>query len=131
MSSSTRFFVVVLLTLLCLPVSLRAQSQTKTAVKTPRGSVSGRVTIKDKPAVGVTIGLRQTMAMFPIEKSFRAVTDQEGVYRINNIAAGTYEVMVVAPAYVNAEALLTRGKNVIVGETKTLRTSTSRSFAAE
>ena len=56
MSSSTPFLAVVLLTLLCLPVNVRAQSQTKTLVKTPRGSVSGRVTIKDKPAAGVTIG---------------------------------------------------------------------------
>ena len=117
MSSSTRFFAVVLLMLLCLPVSVFAQSQTKTPVKTPRGSVSGRVMIKDKPAAGVTIGLRQTMNIFPNEKSFRAITDQEGIYRISNVPAGTYDIMVVAPAYVNPElAVGARGKNIIVAE---------------
>ncbi len=117
MSSSTRFFAVVLLTLLGLPVYVRAQSQTKTPVKTPRGSVSGRVTIKDKPAAGVTIGLRQTMNIFPNDKSFRAITDQEGIYRISNVPAGTYDIMVIAPAYVNPElAVGERGKSVIVAE---------------
>ena len=121
MSSSTRFFAVVLLTLLCLPVSLHAQSQTKTPAKVPRGSVSGRVTIKDKPAAGVTIGLRQRMSIFPNDKSFRAITDQEGIYRISNVPAGTYDIMVVAPAYVNPElAVGARGKNVIVAEDETV-----------
>jgi uncharacterized protein (DUF2141 family) len=54
--------------------------------------------------------------MFMMEKSFRAVTDQEGVYRISNLAAGTYEIMVVAPAHVNPDAVGPRGKNVIVGD---------------
>ena len=117
MSSSTRFFAIVLLTLLCLPVSLRAQSETKTPVKTPRGSVSGRVTIKDKPAIGITVGLRPTMNIFGTEKSYRALTDQEGAYRITNVPAGTYNIMIAAPAYVTPDALPgSRGKSVIVGE---------------
>src|SRR5688500_1342824 len=116
MSSSTRFSAVVLLMLLCLPASLRAQSQTRTATKTPRGSVSGRVTIKDKPAIGVTVGLRSTMGIFPIEKTFRAITDQEGVYRITSIPAGTYDIMLAAPAFVSHDPIGPRGKNVIVGD---------------
>lgn len=117
MSSSTRFFAVVLLTLLCLPLSVGAQSQTKTPVKTPRGSVSGRVTIKDKPAIGITVGLRPTMNIFGTEKSYRALTDQEGAYRITNVPAGTYNIMIAAPAYVTPDALPgSRGKSVIVGE---------------
>jgi hypothetical protein len=117
MSSSTRFFAFVLLLLLCLPVSLYAQSQTKpAAAKTARGSVSGRVTIKDKPAVGITVGLREARGIFPLEKSFRAITDQEGVYHITNVPAGTYEIQTAAPAFVNYEANIPRGKSVIVGE---------------
>lgn len=116
MSSSTRFFAVILLTLLCIPASLRAQSSTKTATKTARGSVSGRVTIEDKPAVGVTVGLRPATAMMPLEKFYKGVTDQEGVYRITNVPAGNYEIAPAAPAYVAADALSPRGKNVIVGE---------------
>lgn len=89
MSSSHRFCAVILLTLSCIPVSLHAQSPTKATVKTPRGSVSGHVTIKDKPAPGVTVGLRQTTGMVPLQKFYRAVTDQEGFYRITNVPAGT------------------------------------------
>ena len=117
MSSSTRFFAFVLLTLLCASGSLRAQSQSKTTAKTPGGSVSGRVTIKDKPAVGVTVGLRKTAQVLPMEKTYRAITDQEGVYRIANVPAGTYEIAPAAPAYVAAtDANYPRGKNVIVGD---------------
>jgi protocatechuate 3,4-dioxygenase beta subunit len=116
MSSSTRFSAVVLLTLLFVPVCLHAQTQTKLPAKTPRGTVSGRVTIKDKPAPGITVGMRQTMGIFPLEKSFRAVTDQEGVYRITNVPAGSYDITTAAPAYVSVDANNPRGKNVIVGE---------------
>jgi len=117
MSSSTRFFAFVLLMLLCLPVSLHAQSQTKpAAAKTARGSVSGRVTIKDKPAPGITVGMRETRGIFPLEKTFRAVTDQEGVYRITSVPAGNYEIMLAAPAYVSTESNTPRGRSVIVGE---------------
>lgn len=116
MSSSTRLFAIVLLMLLCVPVFLRAQPQTRTPVKTPRGSVSGRVTIKDKPAAGVTVGLRLRTNLFPNDKSFRSITDQEGNYRISNVPAGTYDIMVVAPAYVNPGVVDVRGKSVIVAE---------------
>lgn len=117
MSSSTRFFAVLLLMLLCIPASLYAQTTPKPAAKIPRGSVSGRVTIKDKPAPGVTVGLRVNSGMVPFEKFYKAVTDQEGVYHITNVPAGTYEIAPSAPAYVVGEGNAPRGgKSVIVGE---------------
>jgi hypothetical protein len=116
MSSSTRFFALVLFTLLCIPVSLQAQSPTKASAKIPRGSVSGHVTIKDKPAVGIAIGLRRSGGMGQLEKFYKAVSDEEGFYRITNVPAGTYDIAPSAPAYVAAEANTPRGKSVIVGE---------------
>jgi hypothetical protein len=116
MSSSTQFFAVLFFALSCIPVSLNAQSVTKAPTKTPRGSVSGRVTVKDKPATGVTVGLRQSNAILPFEKFYKGVTDQEGVYRITNVPAGTYDIMPSAPAYVIGEVNSPRGKSVIVGE---------------
>lgn len=117
MSSSTRFSAVLLLMLLCIPASLHAQTPTKPAVKTARGSVSGRITIKEKPAPGVTVGLRVNSGMVPFEKFYRAVTDHEGVYHINNVPAGTYEIAPAAPAYVVAEGTSPRGgKSIIVAE---------------
>lgn len=60
MRSSARSALPVLLTCLCFAASLSAQSPSEQQpVKTPRGSVSGRVTIKDKPAPGVVIGLQK------------------------------------------------------------------------
>ena len=117
MSSSTRFSAVLLLMLLCIPASLQAQTPTKPAIKTARGSVSGRITIKDKPAPGVVVGLRVNSGMVPFEKFYRAVTDHEGVYHITNVPAGTYEIAPAAPAYVVAEGNSARGgKSVIVAE---------------
>jgi len=81
---------------------LSAQTPAKqAAAKTPRGSVSGRITIKDKPAAGVMVGLRRFDGMNPFEKMPSALTDQDGVYHITNVAAGSYHVVPTAPAYVS------------------------------
>jgi protocatechuate 3,4-dioxygenase beta subunit len=62
------------------------------------------------------VGLRQTTGTLPSEKSYQAITDQEGVYHTTNVPAGSYEIMTAAPAYVAAELNSPRGKSVIVGE---------------
>lgn len=117
MRSSARSAVPVLLALLCLTARLFAQTPAKQpAVKTPRGSVSGRVTIKDKPAPGVAIGLRRTDNMNPYEQFSRANTDHEGFYRITNVPAGSYQIAAVAPGYVASDAknAATGGQAVVV-----------------
>jgi 5-hydroxyisourate hydrolase-like protein (transthyretin family) len=98
-------------------IPLRAQSPAKTTTaKVARGTVSGRVTIKNKPAPGVVVGLRKLITTVTIEPFLKATTDQEGVYHITNVAAGSYEILPAAPAYVVAEASTSRGKTVIVGD---------------
>jgi protocatechuate 3,4-dioxygenase beta subunit len=116
MSSSTRYFAIALFTLMGLPLALNAQTPTKAPTKTPRGSVSGRITIKDKPAPGVIVGLRVTTVAIPQGKSYRGVTDHEGVYQITNVPPGTYEIAPAAPAYVISGLNGPRGKSVIVGD---------------
>jgi protocatechuate 3,4-dioxygenase beta subunit len=117
MSSSARFVSLLLLTLLSVAIPLRAQSTAKTAAKTARGIVSGRVTIKNKPAPGIVVGLRKTIGSAPILEPFqKATTDQEGNYRITNVTPGTYDVIPAALAYVVADGNNLRGKNVVVGE---------------
>ena len=116
MSSSARFFAVILFVLLCVPVSLRAQTPAKPAVKAARSSVSGRVTIKDKPAAGITVGLRQTVSGMPTQKIYTAITDGEGFYRVAGVPAGTYEVTPAALAYVAVDGNNARPKSVIVGD---------------
>ena len=118
MSFSVRRVSLLLLTLLSVAIPLRAQSPQKTTTaKTPRGSVSGRVTIKDKPAPGVVVGLRKALGTTQFVEPFqKATTDQEGNYRIANVAAGAYDIAPSAPAYVVADSNSLRGKNVVVGD---------------
>ena len=105
MRSSTRTALPVLLTVICFATTLLAQAPAKQApAKTSRGSVSGRITIKDKPAPGVMVGLRRSDGMNPFEPLPKAFTDQDGVYHITNLAPGSYQVIPVTPAYVPAES---------------------------
>ena len=116
MSFSVRCLPAVLLLVLSLPASLSAQSTTKQTIKAPRGSISGRVTIKEKPAAGVVVLMRKSDMVMPFEPYQRATTDQDGAYRITNVAPGNYEVSTAAPAFVMADTKETRGKTVLVGE---------------
>src|SRR5215216_1750251 len=116
MSFSVRYVPAILLTLLSLAASLCAQSTTKQAAKVPRGSISGRVTIKEKGAPGVVIGLRKGEVTTAGEPFLRATTDQDGSYRIGNLAPGSYFLTPSAPAFVMVQTRDSMGKNVLVGE---------------
>jgi 5-hydroxyisourate hydrolase-like protein (transthyretin family) len=74
------------------------------AAKTPRASISGRITIKDKPAAGVMVGLRRYEGLNPFEQLPKAFTDQDGVYHIANVTAGSYHVITATPAYVSTQS---------------------------
>lgn len=116
MRSSARSALPALLTCLCFAASLYAQSPNKQpqTVKAPRGSLSGRVTIKDKPAPGVVVGLRGSALENNYDPFARAVTDADGIYRITNVPAGNYVVTVAAPAYVPTNS--SDRKPVVIGE---------------
>lgn len=117
MSFSARYLPAVLLTLLSLTASLCAQTTTKQAAKVPRGSVSGRVTIKENGVPGVAIGLRKSpdAMMVSREPYLRATTDQDGFYRFTNLAAGNYSITPSVPAYVSAKKD-PQSKSVLIGE---------------
>lgn len=119
MRFSARHFLTVLFTILSLSVSLCAQSTNKVKARVPRGSISGRVTIKDKGVPGVAIGLRKSDGFTALDGYQTASTDQDGFYRLANIAPGSYSMTVCAPAFV---ALDTFGKqrNVLVAEDETV-----------
>ena len=105
MRSSARLAVPVSLIIICLASTLFAQAPAKQpAAKTPRGSVSGRITIKDKPAPGVMVGLRRFDGASPFEQVLKAFTDQDGVYHITNVGPGSYNVVPVAPAYISTSS---------------------------
>lgn len=116
MSFSARVVPLLLLALLSVVIPLRAQAPAKSTAKVPRGTVSGRITIKDKPAPGVVVGLRKIMTGETPEPFLKGTTDQDGVYRITSVAPGTYEVLPAAAAFVVSDSFNQRGKNVIVGD---------------
>ncbi|HKG47157.1 MAG TPA: carboxypeptidase regulatory-like domain-containing protein [Pyrinomonadaceae bacterium] len=116
MSFSAHCLPAVLLTILSLPISLPAQTTPKQTSKTLRGSISGRVTIKEKGAAGVVVSLRTSDVMNVFERLPRATTDADGFYRIPNVVPGSYDVTPVAPAFVPADAKEQRSKSVLVGE---------------
>jgi len=116
MSFSAHCLPAVLLTILSLPTSLWAQAAPKQTTKAPRGSISGRVTIKEKGAAGVIIALRKSEFMNPYDPVQKATTDQDGYYRIVNVAPGTYEVSPSAPSFVPGDTKQPRGQTVLVSD---------------
>ena len=115
MSFSTRYVPAVLFTLFSLAVTVAAQSASTQTGKAPRGSISGRVTIKDKGAAGVVVSLHKSEMYNPAEQHARATTDHDGFYRLANVAAGSYEVAPSAPAFIPVDSQRA-GRTVVVGE---------------
>lgn len=99
-------------------LSQRANSQTKTESKTPDATVSGKVTLKGKPASGIVVGMRLSRPE-EFSATYKARTDQEGVFRITRVASGSYFVAPVAPTFVIADASNNpQGQSVIINESE-------------
>lgn len=68
--------------------------------KEPTGSISGRVTLGDKPAPGVTV-LLASPDSGPIDKPLpQTTTDEDGHFQLTHIPAGNYLVQTFTPAFV-------------------------------
>ena len=101
MVSSTRQAIACILVTFSALVFARAQT---VQPKEPTATITGKVTIKGKGAPGIFIGLRRQEQSYSRQRTgFRTVTDNEGKYRIENVTAGAYAVIPVAPAYVSDE----------------------------
>lgn len=116
MRFSASYLCTALLTALSFPTLLFAQITTVQTSKTPRSTVSGRVTIKEKGVGGVMVALRKSEVQMPYEPLQKATTDPDGFYRITNVAAGNYEVAPTVPAFVPAVKGDARAKNILVGD---------------
>lgn len=108
--------ILFLLLLSAGSLSELANSQTKSESKLAEATVSGKVTIKGKPAAGIVVGMRLSRPD-EFSSTYKAKTDQEGVYRITKVAGGSYFVTPVAPAFVIAgSGNETLGQSVIITE---------------
>jgi protocatechuate 3,4-dioxygenase beta subunit len=101
-----------------VPINLNAQpvdSKTK-----PSGSISGRVTTNDKPAPDVVVVVQSQDRPAIQQPPARAKTDANGHYRLGGLAAGQYQISVIAPAMALAESASTAnnffgmGKSVVL-----------------
>ena len=87
--------------LIVLSCAVFTRSQTAPA-KEPTSTISGKVTMKDKPLAGVAINLRSNERSPQKRRaSYKARTDVNGEYRIMNVPAGNYVVAPLAPAFVS------------------------------
>jgi protocatechuate 3,4-dioxygenase beta subunit len=86
--------------------------------KEPSSSVSGRVTIGDKPVPHAIVLVTRSNQGIQRTPPFRATTDEDGVYRVTGVPAGSYTVLPFTPAYVVApeSSFAQPGKSVSLGE---------------
>ena len=118
MTMKFRALTVLTAFLLCYAAGCPGgQAQTGAPAKNT-ASVSGKITIKGKPAQGVVVGLRLSQSGQP--STFTTTTDQDGLYRIPNVPAGTYLVAPVAPAYVVTDIDKGWGQSLVISDGDTI-----------
>lgn len=116
MISSSRQAVACIL--LLWPTIIFAQSQTASD-KEPNGTISGKVTVKGNAVSGVVVGLINSQQRFGQAPVKKAVTDDDGIYRITNVKSGAYELAVSSLIYVTAGSGRAR-KTLVVGNGETI-----------
>jgi hypothetical protein len=120
MDHLSRYKIILSFCLILLGVSPSVFSQSRSAAKTPLGSIAGRVTINGKGAAGIVIGIRTPTFSLPPVPATKGTTDEDGNYRIAGLAAGNYQISPIAPAYVvvssEATPVRMRTKTVLLGD---------------
>ncbi len=90
---------VASLLMLLVTVFASGQSSTK-GEKDITSTITGRVTLGSKPAVGVVVALLPADPTFKRAPSARTTTDEDGRYRLTGVVTGRYSVAPLAPALV-------------------------------
>lgn len=121
MDCLTRYAIILTLSLSCAEICSSANGQASLQNKLSKkatGSVSGRITIKGKGKGGILVGLRTGDFGPQMGPLFKAITEQDGSYRIAEVPAGNYQVAPVAPALVTADfnSFGQRGKALLLSE---------------
>jgi hypothetical protein len=90
-------FRLILIAPILVLVASQLKAQTPETKTKPTGSISGRVTIGEKPAPGITVVASAPSSSTPMVQT---TSDADGNYRIGGLAAGAISVTPVAPVYV-------------------------------
>jgi protocatechuate 3,4-dioxygenase beta subunit len=93
----TRLSYPTLVLISALVLCVTAAAQTPEPKSKATGSVSGRVTVGDKPAPGLSITASSPDLSII---TAQATTDADGRYRLNGLGAGQVSITPVAPLYV-------------------------------
>ena len=92
---------VLLFLVLLFSLTARSAAQTASPVEAKgTGSISGRVTLGDKPVPGIVIAVLKGDNNSAPDLLARATTDGDGQYRLTGLAAGHMRVTAAAAAYV-------------------------------
>jgi hypothetical protein len=92
-------FSSILKTIGCVfVVSLMVHAQ-PAPKKIPTGSISGKVTVKGKGVAGVSVCARAPQSGGRPDRALVAETDDQGNYRLSNVALGEYEVIPASPQF--------------------------------
>jgi protocatechuate 3,4-dioxygenase beta subunit len=90
-------------------------SQTPSSRHEANASVSGKVTINGNPTAGVVVGMRLVRPE-QTSPTYRATTNEDGIYRISNIASGNYQVAPAAPGMLIADVDNSSGQGLVISE---------------
>jgi protocatechuate 3,4-dioxygenase beta subunit len=99
MASSSRQAIACILLIFAVVIDARSQSGPE---KRQGATFSGKVTIKGKGAPGITVGLIRIEESSQQPTGQRALTDDQGNYRITNVGPGKYVLTVAAPGLIPA-----------------------------
>jgi hypothetical protein len=115
---STNTLLRVLTLLIFCAINCAAQVPPKDST----ASISGRVTIGAKAAVGVTVVARISNSIFDNKTVAKSTTDEDGNYKLSGLAAGRFTILPLAKSYVVASGSAYKdvGQSVNVAEGETV-----------
>lgn len=94
----------------------------QTPARDSSASISGRVTVGDKAAAGITVVATMSSSFFDIKTVAKTTTDEDGNYKLSGLAAGRFTILPLAKSYIVASggAFKEPGQAVNVAEGETI-----------